>query len=241
MLNIVICDDDKAFADKLFSQVSEIVSKTEYEYNIHRFYKGTDMLKHCEKNLTDIILVDIDMPKMNGFEAVRSLQAEQPDLAIIFVTSHEELAYQAYDYQPFWFVSKRNLEKLDEVINKLIMKLRFSNESNQIFHLRLDFIIDINVNEVMYLKGDRHYISAVKENGDVQNFRCKLKDAYEQLKQVGFIYVQRSYIVNCRFIQKLEYKYVTLKNGEKISVTRNKEMMREAQRLFGKFMRELRW
>lgn len=240
-INIVICDDDKSFANELHHQILNIISEHGYDCDIHEFFNGDESVRYCERNLADIVLVDIDMPKMNGFDTVKELQKNQPDLAVIFVTSHEEYAYQAYDYQPFWFVSKRKIEKLNEVMSKLLMKIKHRKESREIIHLNFGSIVDINVNEVVYLKSDRHYISVFNNDEEITKFRGGIKEVYEQLKYAGYIYVHRSYIVNCRFIDRFDYQCVTLKSGKKISVTRNKEIINEAKKIYAKFMRESRW
>lgn len=241
VFNIAICDDDGQFVDEVADKVSEIMSKNCYKYIVHECYDGRELVEYCKNNTVDIILADIDMPNMNGFEAVEELQKRQPDLSIIFITAHNELAYQAYDYHPYQFINKTDLRKLERVLKTLVKKIQLKKNSNEIIHLQLDGIIDINVNEIMYLKSNRNYISIYSLNDDVTEIRGVIKDVYSQLSQVGFIYVQRSYIVNCRFIKDFDRKKITLKNDLEISVTRNTEMMREAQQIYGRFMRNLRW
>lgn len=98
MFNIIICDDNADFADRIYKQTIDVLSNVGCEYKITRLYNGIELIEYCRHNTVDIILADIDMPKMNGFEAVEELQKQQSDASIIFVTAHEEMAFQAYDY-----------------------------------------------------------------------------------------------------------------------------------------------
>jgi len=239
--DLIVCDDDAKFLEELLKRVVAAMEKSGYEYNITPMRSGIDLIEYCQENMVDIVLVDIDMPKLTGFEAVQQLQKHQPDLPVIFVTAHEEYAFQAYNYQPFWFVSKRQLDRLDDVILKLVKKLICRYSSNEIFHLKLDKIYGINVNEIMYFRSDKHYVSAYTVNGKDASYRCTVREAYSQLAEVGYIYIHRSYIVNCRYIKQFDPQFVLLSNGEKISVTRNSAILREAQKLYGKFMRDRRW
>ncbi|MCH5213262.1 MAG: response regulator transcription factor [Oscillospiraceae bacterium] len=242
-LTIAICDDEVTFLDDLYNRVEQIVSKYNYKCNIIEFDNSGEFTNYCKKNIVDIILADIDIPDKDGFTAVKELQEQQPDIPVIFVSAHEELAYQSFYYNPFQFVSKADLDRLEHVLIDLIQKIERRKQQKDIVHIEAEGnIVDINVNEVMYLKSDRNYIMAYNENENVLlKFRGILKSIYAQLSDSGFIYTHKSYIINCRFIQNFERKKVVLANNSEIKGTRNTDIIDEAQKLYGKFMRELRW
>ena len=240
---IAICDDEIVFLELLYDQVERIMAKHNYPCEIIDFSDSYEFTQYCRKNIVDVILADIDIPDKDGFTAVKELQEQQPDIAVIFVSAHEELAYQSFYYNPFQFVSKADLDRLDDILIDLIRKLKRRREQKDVIHIEADDnIIDINVNEVMYLKSDRNYIAAYSENENVLlKFRGILRGIYAQLSDCGFIYTHKSYIINCRFIQNFERKKVLLANNREIKGTRNTDIIDEAQKLYGKFMRELRW
>jgi len=239
---IAVCDDEELFLKKLTTQLNYIMSHLECKYDVTEFYDGKELLLYCKRNPVDIILADIDMPEMNGFNAAAEIQKYKPDIPIVFITAHEEYAFQAYSYQPFWFVSKLDMDMLDEVMEKLIKTLRCRRYIDSIFPLKIDDkIYNINVKEIIYFKSDRHYIKAFDINGVAAHYRCGIRDAYAQLSNSGYIYANRSYIINCRYIEQFGAQYILLNNKERIKVTRNTSMLNEAQQLYGKFMRSLRW
>lgn len=231
-MNIVICDDDANMVGILHDKVLSVMEDNGLKCNIKELYDGEALVKYCTENEVDAVLVDVDMPKMDGFKAVEELQKTQPDLIIVFVSAHERYGCQSYDYQPFWFISKRKLEKLDDVLLKLAMKLKRRKESEELIYLKFDKLISVNVNELMYLKSDKHYIYGYTYAGEMVKFRGSLTTVYEQLKQADFVYVQQRYVINCRYIETFSAQYVTLKNQEKITVTRNNKMLNEAQQLY---------
>lgn len=237
-MNIAICDDDKGMLKLMHDRVSAIMEENKAEYTVKEFFDGKALVEHCVKNKTDAVLIDVDMPGMNGFEAVEKLQEKQPDLIIIFVSAFENYGCRAYDYQPFWFVSKNKLEKLDNVLRKLIMKLKRIEELNELIYLKFDKLISINVSEMMYFKSDKHYIYGYTYLGETMKFRGGLALLYEKLKPYDFIYVQQRYVVNCRYIETFTSKYIILKNKEKIPVTRNSKIINEAQQLYLKYWRK---
>ena len=241
-MRIAICDDEENTLLSLNYLVKEIIFEYDQEFDIITFDKSNNLIRFCRDNITDIVLLDIDMPETDGFNAVEELRKYQSDIAVIFITAHEELAYQAYDYQPFWFVSKMKLDKLSEVLGKLIKKVNSRKTDKNIIHLELKPIVSLNVDETAYIKSNNHYMIVYDiNNNSIIKFRGGIKDVYKQLCQRGFIFVQRSYIVNCRFIKRFDSKCIVLNNGHTLTVTRNAQMLNEAHRLYGKFMREMRW
>ena len=242
-VNIIICDDELNFLEYLYSRVEQIMLNHGYSCKIVEFSDSYEFIQYCKKNIVDVILVDIDMPKKDGFAAVRELQKQKPDIAVIFVSAHEELAYQSFKYNPFQFVSKADLDRLEDVLVYLMRKVRRRREHKDIIHIKLvENIIDINVNEVMYLRSDKNYITAYDEKEQaLLRFRGVLKNMYTELSNYGFVYTHKRYIINCRFIQKFENRKVILTNDKEITGTRNTEIITEAKKLYGKFMREERW
>ena len=241
MLTIVMCDDDIGFLQQLYDRTEEIMQKLGIEYSIKEFDNGRETVAYCRENGADMILADIDMPDKSGFEAIRELQEQQPEVPVIFVSSHEELAYQSFRYNPFQFVSKSEPERLEAVLTTLVKRMGRSRESLICIETESG-MVDINVDRVMYLQSDRNYIIGYDEDEiEVIRFRGILKNVYDALSGAGFIYTHKRYVINCRFIRRFERKKVILDSGREISGTRNTEMIDEAQRVYGSFMRRKRW
>ncbi len=83
MIRVAIVDDNtflqKAILDKL-SFFEDIEVK-------FRAFDGTELLEKLEKNHhLDLILMDIEMPKMNGIEATEAVKNKYPQLKIIMLT-----------------------------------------------------------------------------------------------------------------------------------------------------------
>lgn len=239
-MNIVICDDDANMVGILHNKVLSVMSDNGQTCSIKELYDGKELLKYCRENIPDIVIADIDMPNMSGFEAVQELQKQQPDLAVVFISAHKEYACQSYDYRPFWFIDKMELNKFEDVISRLVRKINIQKTKKEVIYLHGDKKYSVNVNEIMYLKSNRHYILAYNADGTVLNYRFPIKEAYTQLAKEGFIQIQRGCIVNCRFIERFEPRAVFLYTQEKIKLTRNEEMLNEAKKLYGKFMRDSR-
>lgn len=238
-ITIIICDDDHFFCEKLNAMIKDIMSGTEYDLKTEKLYSGRELINYFKNNSADIVFTDIDMGDINGFKVSEKLRETIPELAVVFITSHEELALQAYDYIPFSFISKRKLENLEPVIKKLLRHIATLRRATRIVELVLDKSYKIDVTDIIFFKSEKHYVYCCSNSGTETKLRGSLSDVYSQIKDKGFIRVQQQYVVNCRYIKRLDSRYVTLTNEIKISVTRNSEMLNEAQCIYMEFRKEL--
>ena len=81
-INILIADDHHYFIDGIKNHLSSF----ENIGHIHTANNGNECLKIMENNQIDILISDIDMPKMHGIELSRKLKQEKPEIKIIIVT-----------------------------------------------------------------------------------------------------------------------------------------------------------
>ncbi len=237
-ISIIVCDDDGIFREEVEKRVYKIMTDMNYSYKIFHCADGAELIECCCKHDVDIILADIDMPAVNGFEAAKELDGIQPDAELIFVTAHSELAYQAYDYKPFWFVDKADINRFDKVFLKLVTKIIRRKHAKHVVIVGEKNDIQLPINNVMYFDSYKNNIVAHMERGEAITFRSTVKKLYEQIRGEYFVMVQRGYIVNCRFIKQFRSKYVDLTNGERLTVTRDTNKLEKARALYGKYMRE---
>ncbi len=224
-MNIVICDDDANMVGILHDKVLSVMKDNGLKCDIKEFYEGETMVKYCTENKVDAVLVDVDMPKMDGFKAVEELQKSKHNALIVFVTSHEDKVYQSWEFQPFWFVRKSHLEDLDIVLPRLLQKIDSEREKE---HFVIDFItenkaIALDINKTKYIQAYKHYIIVKCKDGKDIQLRCKISDAEKQLSPLYFVRIQNGAIINCRFIEKITSRDVVLRDGEKIHISRDRQ------------------
>ncbi|TDP03194.1 response regulator [Flavobacterium sp. 245] len=90
--NILLIEDDEL--DTI--SVDRSLKKLEIKYDLHTAYNGLEALQMLRKNenplVPDVILLDINMPKMNGIEFLRILRADEnlKDLKVFIMTTSSE-------------------------------------------------------------------------------------------------------------------------------------------------------
>jgi len=83
---VLVADDDPAFSKRVHQLI-------EHEFQVvDTVGDGLALLAAARQHQTDLYLLDISMPRLNGFQAARQLKKEQPDARILFLTVHEDPA-----------------------------------------------------------------------------------------------------------------------------------------------------
>ena len=60
----------------------------------------------------DLLLLDIEMPEMDGIDLTGKIKKHLPDTLVIFVTSYEKYVYESFKVQPYRFIPKREMDKM---------------------------------------------------------------------------------------------------------------------------------
>jgi two-component system LytT family response regulator len=202
---------------------------------------GFSGLKAINGLKPDIVFLDIQMPRINGFELLELLD-EKP--LIIFSTAYDEFAIKAFEHSAVDYLLKPYSQKrFSEALNKAIDKIRQGGApQNEIHTLQNKLesspeylrrvviksgsnVIVLPVDEIDYLKAADDYVEV--HTARDRYLKQKTMDYFEQHLDPGqFIRVHRSYIVSIPQISKLEpYSkdnfVLLLKNGKEINVSKS--------------------
>ena len=116
---ILIVDDD----EMVLIALNELLRPEGYE--VHTFSSGTEALKKLDQNGYDLLMLDIIMPEMDGFELCKKIREKETyrETPIVFLTakSQEEDKVQGIEAGANLFLSKPiSPEKLLEIISDTI-------------------------------------------------------------------------------------------------------------------------
>lgn len=180
---------------------------------------GFDAIKKINELSHDLIFLDIQMPKLNGFEMLELL--EKPPV-IIFTTAYDQFALKAFEANAADYLLKPySRERFDEAIQKayirlrnktpqsgLIKKLIEQNESKNEYLERIvikngTVISIIPVEDVNYIEAQDDYVMIFSVQGKFLKQKT-MKFYDEHLDPKDFVRVHRSYIVAVKSIKKIE-------------------------------------
>lgn len=121
-MKIAIVDDEVKWRNQALDVVKVYTDETD---QIDIFESGVEFIKRNEEY--DIVLMDVDMPEMDGFETIIDYKAEYSEGIIIILTTHLDYARKGYLVDAFRYVDKT---KMKEELKEAFDKVREINRKN---------------------------------------------------------------------------------------------------------------
>lgn len=104
MINAAVCDDEKYFTAELHHDIESFFSERNIDSTIRDFYSGKQLIESgCD---FDIIFLDVQMDKRDGFETAKQLRQSGFSGCLIFITVMKNDMYRAFEYGAFDYLSK---------------------------------------------------------------------------------------------------------------------------------------
>lgn len=226
-MTIAVCDDNKVFLSEIRDKICNILDSENTLYDILLFDTGVALLKTIQTTRFDIILLDIDMPDLNGKQLAHDLRAIAKNrFKLIFVSDFSEEVFSTFEYDIESFIPKNKLDEyLAHELKRIVALLRGSERPSFAFHYydnKHTYTCSVYVDEIMYieiLNGDV-YIQTVNEYYRLYKYR--FDTIREQFLPYGFIDIHRTCIVNVTYISKIKSDYIVLKNNMQLPLSRRK-------------------
>lgn len=237
---IIIVEDERPARDLLKNYLAEF---PEMEL-VGEYDNGFDGLKAINEIQPDAIFLDVQMPKLTGFELLEVLD-HQPE--VIFTTAYDQFAIRAFernavDYLLKPFSKERFKEAILKLNSRLDAKEGDSKEESGIEKIRQHFaesdqklnrvvikksgkIHVISTGDINYLEAQDDYVMVYTDEGRFLKQQT-MKYFEQHLDNQQFVRVHRSYIANISRIERIEpYEksnfILILKDGNKVPVSRS--------------------
>lgn len=218
-MKFIICDDEEIFLKKLSEKIKSYLVDRGVDVELEICNSGKELLTFSKKIKIDVIFLDIDMPEINGFQIAKNIRKLYPNCIIVFCSNHNELVYESFEYEPFWFLCKSDYErKLTPVLDKVLEKIK---KYNQEFIVKFkDKITKVKYYKIFYVEVDKHRIQLHLEK-EILEYRGNLADIEKQFIERGFVKINSGCIVNLEYIFRIQSNELILKNGEMLVISRS--------------------
>lgn len=217
MIKIAVVDDSVDAVNKC-RQIINSINDIKIDI-IDSFDSGSSFLSVIDEKY-DIVILDIDMPYMGGFEVARELRDRYSDTLIMFYTAHEQYVFKSFEFQPFRYIRKEMAEnELPFALKCALMQLNKS-DNKTILLKTSEFDIKINVNTIVCFEKYKHNIEILTVSDSVYIVRNTLSEFCNMINNSNFIYAHKSAVVNLKYIKKVTTTDIILENDRKIPISR---------------------
>ena len=237
MLTAIIIDDELkgriALKQKIHDYCTDILLEGEAE-------NGMEGIKLIEAIHPDIVFLDIEMPRMDGFEMLHRLPGK--NFHLIFTTAYDQYAIKAIKYAAFDYLLKPiDIEELKLAVSKihsnqqiytgkklelLDQNIHGKNAFNKIAVSTLDGLLFFDIKDIVHLEANSNYTTIYFNNRPKLIASKTLKDFEELLPADIFFRTHHSHLINLTFIKRYikgDGGQIELLNGNYADVSRRKK------------------
>jgi len=197
--------------------------------------KGINLIK------PDCVFLDIEMPQMDGFQLLHSLEFRNFEL--IFTTAYDSYALQAFrenavdyllkpiDSDDLQVAAEKVLDRkknnqLGDQLRNIMRDIRKQQSSKKIPFSFTDKTIYVEIEDIIYCKSDGNYTEVYMTEGKREVLSKKIKEVEALINSPSFFRAHHSYLVNLGYISefiKSDGQYLILKDGSTVPVSRSKK------------------
>ena len=202
---------------------------------------GIEALAAIERHHPQLIFLDIEMPKMNGFEMLNNIQEKK--FQIIFTTAYDQYAIKAIRYAAFDYLLKPvDIEELKTAVSRAssietqqtkkqieLLQQNMQHPKKQLNKLAIPTVVGLlffDINEIIHLEANSNY-TFIHFSGKPKITASKtLKEFEEILPESIFFRTHRSHLINLNYIKRYikgDGGQIELQNGNYVDVSRRKK------------------
>lgn len=227
-----IIADDESLARESLSQLLKDFKAVEI---VAECKNGFEVIQTVRAKKPDLLFLDIQMPKLDGFDVLELLGDESP--VVIFVTAYDEFALKAFDtFAVDYLLKPVKAERLATALERAEEKLRLSQleqyvqiiQNHRTIHRPIQRICVreqsavyiIPATEIIFIEAQEDYININSIKGEYLK-NDKLMRIAALLDETVFCRIHRSYLININFLDRIE----SLTKDRRIAVLRNKKKL----------------
>jgi two-component system LytT family response regulator len=234
MIKTIIVEDEKLARDL----IRDFLGNYEDFEIMGEYEDGFSGLKAINEQKPDLIFLDIQMPKLTGFEMLEVLEHHP---AIIFTTAYDKYALKAFEYNAVDYLLKPySKSRFDEAITKALERIKkgdvvsieklVKHRDEQLDELQRVVVKSrskisvILVSDILYIEAQDDYVMIyTRESKHLKQKTMKYFETH--LPQDEFVRIHRSYIVRVEEISQMQlYEkdsyIIILKNGTRLPVSK---------------------
>lgn len=205
MIRALVVDDERYARDELVYLLSQypnidVVGEAE---------SGDGAIIQAVQQSPDVVFLDVEMPRMNGIDAAKTLVELKQAPQIVFATAHPKFAAEAFRINAIDYLLKPYDEaQLTQTIHRLeknVNPKKSVEESESLGKLAVEEDGEIHYvlpETILYIYRDEK-LSKMITKDKVYEMRMTLKELESRLKPFSFFRIHKSYLVNLNYVNRL--------------------------------------
>lgn len=232
MIRISIIDDEIKEALGIRNMVQHVLDERHEPAEISVYHDAQAFLDAYAEGQSEIILLDIQMPGMDGMTCAEQIRERDASVILIFITSMVQYAVQGYRVEAMDYIVKPVTPAL--LKHSLSRALKRMGRKKAVVIRCDDGVRSLEADELLYVEALNHRVILHTKEGDI---RCTqtLSSIEAQLEGSGFFRCHAAFLVNMKRVQHIDGNDLYMA-GKAIPISkhRRKEFLQELTAYWGK-------
>lgn len=224
MIHIASIEDNPAEEDAIRAHLNRYAKEKNVQLDITWFSSSMEFIS--QKRTFDIILMDIDMPGINGMEAATLLRTYDEETPLIFITNLAQYAVKGYEVDALDFIVKPIGYSSFAVRLDKAMRVLQRKTGNVIAIYTRDNLRVLSTASIAYIEVSNHeliYHVFETDNEERIEVRGSLKSAESELGDGSFTRISNSCIINMGYVRRVQGDTLYMKNGDVLYFSRSRK------------------
>lgn len=221
MIKIAICDDEPEWISTARDIVKNFFIEKSVAITIKTFNNAKQLLDAATHNVPfDILILDIDMPDIDGFNAAEELKELYPDMLLIFYTAYTQYVFDSFRFQPFRYIRKEySTQELEPALLAATQVIECSTE--RLIELKCsDGTQFLKTSDIMFFETNKRRCDIHLKDDIMINVRKTIRELLAEIGSDNFVMIHSGAAVNIKYIRCFSNCDVTLNNGKRLHVSR---------------------
>ena len=212
MLRVAIVEDEAECREVLRDMISRYAEEQQKQIRVQEFSDGSELVDNYKPDY-DILLLDIEMPHLDGMKAAEKIRETDQDVVIVFITNMAQNAIKGYEVNALDFIIKPvNYSTFSMRFTRAIGRVK-NREGRRVCLYLPDGPKWIDSREIYYIDIQNRMLHYHTPEG-VYSVRGTLKDVQEQLADWNFVKCNQCYLVNLKFVSEIKKNFVVVAGTE---------------------------
>ncbi len=216
---VALVEDSPVEAEAIQSFFRRYCEENAVDIEVRWFSEGEKFLLEYQP-VYDLVLMDINLPAMNGMDTATRLRRLDKLVTLIFITSLARYAIRGYEVDAMDYLLKPvSYSRFCSRIQRALSKCRQEQVQTVLINVS-DGVYRIASSRIKYVEVADHCLVYHTVEGNLNTYG-KLKDVEEKLDKTQFVRCNRCYLVNLAFIRAVR-GFTLVVDGEELQISRPK-------------------
>lgn len=218
MLKIAVVEDQQEVRDQLCGFIRRYMQQQGLQAEVSSFVDGAAVAEEYRPGF-DILFMDVEMPRLDGFSAAEKIREVDPDVVLVFVTNMAQYAIRGYAVDAMDYVLKPvDYEQFCTKLSRAIHRVQQRRGGQIVLQLAGGEVQLLDTGEIYYLETRSRMLYYHTAKGEFA-VRASLQSAENQLQKYHFVRCNQCYLVNLQHVRGIENDFALVEN-DRLEISR---------------------